>query len=204
MFNSTQNVYINMEQKKLKGVKVEELERAYEKGLVYFYAFPRRTIGLTELSKSIKSSKTATKQAVETLVQEGFLIKEVAGKAWILSTNQKHHYALTKKVPYHLDKIYESGIIEAIHKSIPQARAIILFGSYRWGDDTEESDIDIAVEVLDNRDIEILKLGIVEQLGYRKKVPVNLYIFSRNKIDLNLYANIVNGIVLDGFLEVRL
>lgn len=193
-----------MKQRKLKGVKVEEIERAYEKCLVYFYAFPRRTIGLTELSISIKASKTATKQAVGTLIQQEFLVKEIVGKAWILSANQKHRYFLTKKVPYHLDKIYESGIIEAIHKLIPQARAIILFGSYRWGDDNDESDIDIAIEVLDNHELEILRLGIVEHLGYRKNVPVNLHIFSRNKIDLNLYANIVNGIVLDGFLEVRL
>ena len=48
-----------------------------------------------------------------------------------------------------------------------------------------------------------MRLGIVEQLGYRKKVNVNLHVFSRNKIDLNLFVNIANGIVLDGFLEVR-
>jgi predicted nucleotidyltransferase len=192
-----------MNQKKLTSVKVEELERAYEKCLIFFYAFPRRTIGLTDLAKSIKSSKTATKEAVESLIKQDFLVKEVAGRAWILSTNQKHPYFLTKKVPYHLDKIYESGVVEAVHNSFPGARAVVLFGSYRWGDDTEESDIDIAVEILDNHEVEITKLGIIEQLGYRKKVPVNLHIFSRNKIDLNLFANIANGIVLSGFLEVR-
>ena len=51
--------------------------------------------------------------------------------------------------------------------------------------------------------MQIIGLGVVEQLGYRKNVPINLYIFSRNKIDLNLFANIANGFVLDGFLEVR-
>lgn len=188
---------------KLKGVKVEEIERAYEKCLVWFFAFPKTKIGLTELSRSINSSKTATKQAVETLIKNDFLLREIAGKAWILSANQKNHYFITKKIPYYLDKIYESGILEAVHKAVPQARAIVLFGSYRWGDDTEESDIDIAVEVLDNHEIRIVRLGVVEQLGYRKNIPVNLHIFSRNKIDLNLFVNIANGFVLDGFLEVR-
>jgi predicted nucleotidyltransferase len=192
-----------MKQKKLKGVRVEEIKRAYEKCLVWFYAFPRRTIGLSELSLSTKSSKTATKQAVETLVQQEFLTMEIAGKTWILSTNQKHPYFLTKKVPYHIDKIYESGILEAVRQEIPQARVIILFGSYRWGDDNEESDIDIAVEVLDDHDVEIVRLGTVEQFGYRKNIPVNLHIFSRNKIDLNLFSNMANGFILDGFLEVR-
>ena len=197
-----------MNQKRLKGVKVEEIERAYEKCLVYFYAFPRRTIGLTDLSTSIKASKTATKQAVEGLIRQEFLTRDVAGKTWVLSVNQKHQdYSkfifLRKKVLYHIDKIYESGIMEAVYKSVPQARAIILFGSYRWGDDTEESDIDIAVEVLDNNEMQVVKLGIVEQLGHRKDVPVNLHIFNRNKIDLNLFSNIANGFILDGFLEVR-
>ena len=106
-------------------------------------------------------------------------------------------------MPYYLSKIYESGIIEAVYKAVPQARTIILFGSYRWGTDIETSDIDIAVETLDNKKVQINQLGIIGTLGYRKKVVVNLHIFSRNKIDLNLFANISNGIVLDGFLEVK-
>lgn len=187
----------------LKGIKVEEIERAYEKTLVWFYAFPRRTIGLTELSEYIKASKTATKQAVVSLIQQEFIFQEVAGRSWILSANQKHPYFKIKKIPYHLDKIYESGILEAIHKNFSHARAIVLFGSYRWGDDVEDSDIDIAVEILGNEEIKIVRLGILEQLGYRKNIPVNLHIFSRNKIDLNLFANISNGIVLEGFLEAR-
>ncbi len=187
----------------LKSIKVEELERAYEKCLVWFYASPRRTIGLTKLAELIKSSKTATKQAVESLVKQEFLLREIAGRAWILSANPKQRYFITKKIAYNLDKIYESGVIEAIHQQIPGARSIILFGSYRWGADNEESDVDIAVEILDNKEVEVKRLGIIGELGYRKNVPVNLHIFSRNKIDLNLFANIANGIVLEGFLEVR-
>ena len=188
---------------RLKGVKVEEIERAYEKCLVWFFAFPRTKIGLTELANSVSSSKTATKQAVEALIQQTVITREIAGKAWILLANQRNLHFLRKKISYHLDKIYEVGIVEATRNTVPQARAVILFGSYRGGDDNEESDIDIAVEVLDNKEMEIKKLGIVEQLGYRKNIPVNLHVFSRNKINLNLFANIANGIVLDGFLEVR-
>ncbi len=188
---------------KLSGIKVEEIERAYEKCLVWFFAFPRNKIGLTELSRSINSSKTSAKKAVEALLEQEFITREIAGKTWILVANSKNFLFVRKKIPYHFDKIYESGILEAIHKLVPQARSIILFGSYRWGDDNEESDIDIAVETLGNKELEIVKLGIVEQIGYRTNVPVNLHIFTRNKIDLNLFANIANGIVLEGFLEVR-
>ncbi len=185
----------------LKSARVT-LERAYDKCLSWFYAFPNSRISLSDLSRGINSSKTSTKQAVGALTTEGFLSKEVVGKAWLISSNSQHSYFLMRKMPYHLSKIYESGIVEAVRKSVPQSRAIILFGSYRWASDTEKSDIDIAVEVLHNNALTISQLGIIQELGYRKNVPVNTHIFSRTNIDLNLFSNIANGIVLDGFLEV--
>lgn len=188
----------------LKNVTVDQLERTLDKCLVWFYAYPNSKIGLTELSSIINSSKTATKQVIEHLIAVQFINREIIGKAWLLSSNTQHSYFITKKIPYNLSIIYESGIIDAIYKIVNSPRAIILFGSYRWGTDIDNSDIDIAVEVIDNKELEILKLGIIEQLGYRKNVSVNLHIFSRNKIDSNLFANIVNGIVLDGFLEARI
>ena len=187
----------------LKNVNVDQLERTLDKCLVWFYAYPRTKIGLTNLARSINSSKTATKKVVESLVQIQFLHRDVIGKAWLLSANQKHSYFITKKIPYNLSIIYESGILDVLYKAVPSPRAIILFGSYRWGTDVEESDIDLAVEVIDNHDLQVVRLGVIEQLGYRKDVPVNVHIFSRNKVDLNLFANIANGIILDGFLEVR-
>ncbi len=187
----------------LKKASIDKLERTLDKCLIWFYAFPNAKIGLTDLSKSINSSKTAAKEVVEALIKVSFLSKQVIGKSWLISANQKHPYLLTKKVPYHLSKIYEAGIINAVYQTIPQARAIVLFGSYRWGTDNEESDIDIAVEVLDNNELKIIELGVIPELGYRKNIKVHLHLFSRNKIDLNLFANIANGIVLDGFLEAR-
>ena len=187
----------------LKNVNVDQLERTLDKCLAWFYASPRTKIGLTELAASINSSKTATKLVVESLVRIQFLNRDIIGRAWLLSANQKHSYFITKKMPYNLSMIYESGILDAVYKVVPAARAILLFGSYRWGTDVEESDIDIAVEVIGNQDLNIIHLGTIGQLGYRKNVPVNLHVFSRNKVDLNLFANIANGIVLEGFLEVR-
>jgi hypothetical protein len=87
---------------------------------------------------------------------------------------------------------------------VPSAKAIILFGSYRKGDDTEQSDIDIAAEISGNELPKIIELGFLQNHGYRKDVRINLYIFSRNHVDINLFSNIANGIVLTGFLEVRL
>ncbi len=175
----------------------------FRKVLNYCFSFPEQSIGLNGLSKNINSSKTSTKTAVLKLIKDDFLKKEEIGKAWWITVNQKHQFITTRKIPYNLGLIYESKIISDIYKKIPNARAIILFGSYRWGTDNEKSDIDIAVEVLGNSGLIIETLNVIKEIGFRKNVKVNLHIFSRSKIDINLFNNIANGIVLDGLLEVK-
>ncbi len=176
---------------------------AFKRVLSYCFSFPEQSIGLNSLSKKISSSKTSTKIAVLKLIKEGFLKKEEIGKAWWISVNQKHSFITTRKIPYNLGLIYENGIVNEVYKKISNARAIILFGSYRWGTDNEKSDIDIAVEVLGNSGLRIETLRVIKEIGFRKNVKVNLHIFSRSKIDINLFNNIANGIVLDGLLEVK-
>lgn len=189
--------------KKLKKTELIELNEAYQKALIWFFSFPNIEMSLNELSEQLGISKTTANRIVTLLVNIGFLSKKVFGKVWRISCSQDHIYNYSKKIAYNLMMMHESGIIEEIHKLIENPRAIILFGSYRKGDDDETSDIDIAVEVLGNEEVKIMELGILPQLGYRKNVIVNLHIFSRNKIDLNLFSNIANGIVLEGFLEAR-
>jgi len=184
-------------------VNVKEFEEAYPKTILWFFAYPEKEFSLSELAGQLEISKTTANQIITKLVKEGFLRKEVIGKVWRISCNKNHKYNFTKKIAYNLLYIYSSDIVEKIHQFISNPRAIILFGSYRKGDDTEKSDLDIAVEVLDNDNLKIKQLGIIKKFGYRQNVVVNLHIFSRNKIDLNLFSNIANGIVLEGFLEVR-
>jgi predicted nucleotidyltransferase len=192
-----------MAAKKLKKTELMELNEAYLKTLYWFFSFPNREIGLNDLSEALRISKTTAKRVVLQFIDEGFLRREVLGKIWRISSNHDHPYNYTRKICYNLSIIYESVILSAIHEMIKNPKAVVLFGSYRKGDDNEKSDIDIAVEVLGDEDVKIVELGILPEFGHRKDVLVNLYMFSRNKVDLNLFANIVNGIVLEGFLEAR-
>ena len=187
-------------EEKLQQVKKSE---AIFKIIYWFFAFPEKEISLNDLAKNVGISKTNANKIVTYLVKEDFLKKEILGKTWRISCNPAHKYNITLKIPFNLGQIYESRIIDKIMKKIPNAKSIILFGSCRKGDDTEKSDIDIAVEIVENTELEISKMGNLEQFGYRKNIPINLHIFSRNKIDLNLFSNIANGIVLSGFLEAK-
>ena len=175
----------------------------YRKVLAYFFSFPEKSVGLNKLSKNIKASKTATKNAVIQLIEKKFLKKQEVGNAWQIIMNPQNVYITTKKIPYNLQLIYESEIISKINKKIPNAKAIILFGSYRWGTDNEKSDMDIAVEILGKEKLKIETLEVIKKLGFRKNISVNLHIFSRKNIDINLFTNIANGIIFEGLLEVK-
>jgi predicted nucleotidyltransferase len=187
----------------IKAAKGKALTEAYQKALHWFFSFPNREIGLNELQEQLSISKATANRVVTQLVKEGFLTKQELGKLWRISSAPNHLYTHSRKISAALTAIYESDIIQEIYKRIESPRSIVLFGSYRKGDDTEESDIDIAVEILGNDELRIERLGILSAYLYRKNIPVNIHLFSRNKIDLNLFANIANGIVLQGFLETR-
>lgn len=180
-----------------------DINEAYQKMQLWFFSYPDREMGLSDLALNLGISKKTTNLIVTKLSNEGFLKKEILGKTWRISCNKEHKYNLSRKISFNLTMIYESGILERVHQLIQNPNTIILFGSYRKGDDNEKSDIDIAVEVFDNKEIEIIESGIIRKFGFRENVPVNIHVFSRNKIDLNVFANISNGIVLEGFLEVR-
>jgi predicted nucleotidyltransferase len=191
---------------KLKKTELFELNEAHQKILYWFFSFPDIETGLNDLASDLKISKTTAKKIVNALVEEGFLNKKVYGKTWRITCNHEHHYNSTTKISYNLAMVYSAyynGLRDQILRIIGNAKSIILFGSYRKGDDNEKSDVDIAVEVSDDEEIRIVELGVIPKFGFRDNVKISLHIFSRNKIDLNLFSNIANGVVLEGFLEVR-
>ena len=180
-----------------------ELSETYRRVLYYFFDYPNTAIGLNDLAESVRASKTSAREAVLLLEKHGYVKKEVIGNAWRLTANAPNEFYFTiHKIPYNLQLVYESAILGTIYEKVPGFNAIILFGSYRWGTNNETSDVDIAVEVSGGKELHITTLGTMA-IGNRRNVKINLHIFSRNRIDINLFTNIANGIVLDGLLEVK-
>ncbi|MFA6023474.1 MAG: nucleotidyltransferase domain-containing protein [Candidatus Pacearchaeota archaeon] len=192
---------------KIRDIDKIELNESYNKVIQWFFSYPLMHISLSELAREVAISKKTANVVVSQLIKEEFLIKEEIGRVWRITCNQKHIYNFTRKISYNLSMVYqllyEGGVINDIYKKVGNTKAIILFGSYRKGDDNEKSDIDLAIEVIGKENLKIINLGVISKFGYRKNVPVNIHIFSRDKIDINLFSNITNGIVLEGFLEVK-
>ena len=188
---------------KLRNVSPEEALTAHHRVMTWFFAYPNEDFTLNELHTAVGMAKTTAREAVNALLKDGFLDLKTIGRLWRIRANQTHEYFSTKKIAYNLSLVYDSRLLEHVNKNYPHALSVVLFGSYRKGDDMPGSDVDIAVEILGSEPIKIVELGIISQCGYRQNVKVNLHVFSRNEVDLNVFANIANGIVLQGFLEVR-
>lgn len=176
---------------------------AYAKVLAFFFSYPTQEVTLNQLVAKTKISKSSAQKVVKRLITEEFLQQKTIGRSWLISCNQQHRYNFSRKIAYFFGLLLDAGLVNSIRKAYPTAKAIILFGSYRKGDAVEKSDIDVAVELGVETKFQIIDFGIFKRLGYLKDVPLKLHLFSRKRIASTLFANLANGVVLDGFLEVQ-
>src|SRR3989344_9252671 len=146
--------------------------------LSLFCAYPEKDFTFNEICTATGTSKTVAKLIIEQFIEKGWITRTILGKLWRLVVNSESEDFKQLKIVLNLQQIYLSGIANAIRKSYPQARAIILFGSYRKGDDISTSDLDIAVEIPGNFALTIENFRTYA-LGSRENVQVKLHFFCR-------------------------
>lgn len=110
--------------------------------------------------------------------------------------NRDEKKAIELKRVENLKSIYLSDLLKYLEKELPGA-TIILFGSYSYGSDASTSDIDIAII---GRKEKILQLEEFEKI-LERKININFY-NSLKEINKNLKNNILNGIILEGNIEI--
>jgi len=101
------------------------------------------------------------------------------------------------KRSYNLFSLYRSELVNELTEIYNKPEAIVLFGSYSKGEDTEESDIDIAVITERQKDV---NLAVFERRLYRK---IKVLEIQRPRIEKEFWNTLINGIVLYGYLEPK-
>jgi predicted nucleotidyltransferase len=90
-----------------------------------------------------------------------------------------------------------SGIIDHIRTELSNP-PIVLFGSYSKGEDIEDSDVDLYLETPSNKNIDLSE--------FEKKIDRKVQLFKFKNIrevpNVHLANNIINGIVLNNYVEV--
>lgn len=168
-----------------------------------FYKYPDKEFSLSDLSKESRVAKTNIGDVLKILEKSGFIQIEKLAKIWRIKANLSNQYYLKSKIVYNINFVYQSGLIELLVNMYNNPKAIILFGSFRKGEDTSNSDIDIAIE---KNDIgEYKTLGLRELIDYEKSIGrrIQIHEFNRKVVDIHVFNNIANGVVLYGFLEVK-
>lgn len=155
------------------------------------------SLNMNSIAKILGFSQPAVLKAIPLLRKEGLVnaTQDKESSRWSIELNRDNRGVIGLKRADNLKQLYESGLVQAIYDIFPEA-TVILFGSYAHGEDTSQSDIDLAVIGSKNKEIDPKFDKMLE-----RTITVNYY-KSFNSIDKYLLNNILNGIILKGAVEL--
>ena len=171
--------------------------------LAVIYTYSDLDFSLTELAAKAGVSKSSASRFLDILEKNDLVSVIDQGIIFRIRAKRDSYQFIKRKIVYNLNLIFESGIVEYLDSSLNHPKAIILYGSYRWGQERSDSDIDIAIETTEEVDVATIRPEGID--GFEKFLgrKIQVLAFNRKSIDSNLFTNIANGIVLSGLLEVK-
>ena len=191
---------------KLKRNKLEQtlyVETARQRIAEVLFRYPDKEFSLSDLAKEARVKKSNMGAILKEYYKSGFIEITKLSKIWRIKANQQNWHFQKSKIVYNLNFVYQSGLVEFLLDRFKNPKAVVLFGTFRNGADITTSDIDIAVETGEVENYETLSLKELE--GFERSIgrKIQIHLFNRKAIDINLFNNIANGFVLSGFLEVQ-
>jgi len=160
-----------------------------------FFKSPYHTFHIREVARLTGLSSTGIIKIIQKLKKERLLVTKKTKNIEEIKPDFEGQFLLMKRV-YNIHSLYASGLIPLLQQHYEMPQAIILFGSYSKGTDTEKSDIDLAIIAQKKKSADLRKFEITLA---RK---INLHIIDVQTTDKEFKNSLANGIVLEGFLEV--
>jgi len=163
----------------------------------YFFQNPTAKLRVREIERTLNLPLPSIIRYCKELKKEGILTIQQIGRIIFYTADRINPSYLLEKKLYNIKCLYASGLIDFLKLEFSNP-TIILFGSYSKGEDIEESDIDLYIETPFKKEISFKK--------FEKKLKRNIQIFQHKNIkeikNPHLANNIINGIVLNGYIEV--
>lgn len=163
-----------------------------------FFVYPTKAHYLTDISRKIGLAHTSVKKNLDKLVKLSLVTESAekkGGRKFPLYKADINNKIFKKyKNIYNMASVLESGIIDFIEEKL-MPKSIVLFGSYGRGEDTEDSDIDLFIECK-KEELSIIKF----EKALNRKIELH-FNDNFNSYPKELKNNIINGVVLSGFLE---
>jgi len=165
------------------------INKKWDKVLELIFNNPNVSFTVRKVSKETKIPTSTAQRYLKELRKESIIDKE---NKFIYS-----NYTKFVKSYFMIEKLYRYGLIDYLEKELTPS-SIILFGSIRKGEYGKDSDIDIFVESTKEKKLD---LRIFER---KLKKKIQLFIEPNiEKLDKNLANNILNGIKLSGYFEIK-
>ncbi|MBI2176673.1 nucleotidyltransferase domain-containing protein [Candidatus Woesearchaeota archaeon] len=176
-------------------LKFTKLQQAVLNGL---FARPEMAFTGRALANALSVSPTAIAKSLKGLEKEGLVKveKDRDSGRLAIKLNRDNPWVFHLKRAENLKAVYESGLADYLGDSFPGA-AIVLFGSYSFGEDTSTSDVDMAVIGSKEKALELERFSKLLQ----REIRLNFY-ESLAAITKNLKESIINGIVLKGAMRL--
>ena len=159
-----------------------------------FFDSPARNFQLREISRLTHISLPSVINHVKSLEKQGFLRKRKNGVYESYSADKTKKFKVYKRNDILL-RIEETGLIEFIADRV-QPNTIVLFGSAARGEDVEDSDIDLFVL---SEEAELDLKSFEDKL--KRKIRI-MFEKDIRELPKELMNNIINGIILYGYLKV--
>jgi len=168
------------------------IESNTQKFLSIIFRFPTKGFTVREIARLIKVSPPTGASIARILENKDLIkVKKERVQHKIFGNLEDEYFKQLKRI-YNI--FYLSGLTDFLVKNF-NPNTIVVFGSYSKGEDTEDSDIDIFVDSVVNKEINLEKFE--KELSRR----IHLHVNDIKKIPDDLKKNIINGIILYGFLE---
>jgi len=163
----------------------------------YFFVNPTAKLRVRRIEKQLNLPLPSVIKYCKELEKEGILKRvEIGGVVFYTANRASENFIIEKKL-FNIYSLYNSGLVGFLRKELGNP-TIVVFGSYASGEDIEKSDVDIYIETPSKKSINTEK--------YEKIIKRRIHIFVYKHIheigNKELANNIVNGVVLNGFLEV--
>jgi|SRR3989344_556611 len=160
-----------------------------------FFKNPGRSFHIRELSRITKLSSTGVIKIIKRLKNEDLLVSKKEKITEEIRPTFNDKFYVMKRI-YNIYSLYDIMLIKYLKDFYEEPEAIILFGSYAKGLDTEKSDVDLCV-ITNKKDLP--DLIIFEEKINRKINIINSRI---NNLKKTFKNSLANGIVLEGYVEL--
>jgi len=163
----------------------------------YFFVNPGSRLRVREIERVLKIPLPSVIRYCKELKKEGILTTIKIGNVFFYTADRTNENFLIEKKLYNIKSLYNSGLVEFLKINLNNP-AIIVFGSYSRGEDMETSDIDLYIETLSKKELNLEKFEKI----LKRKIQIFRHASLNEIRNVNLANNILNGVILNNYVEV--